>query len=64
MTESELLAWGKQEHQIRLDDIARVRAGALSISDAQEAANLRSRRAGISADATHRALRLARISRI
>jgi hypothetical protein len=63
MTESELLAWGKHEHVTRMADIERVKAGLLPLIEAQEAANNRSRMAGLSPGATDRALRLARNAR-
>lgn len=63
MTEVELQAWGKQEHETRLDDIARVKAGTLSLEGAQAAARLRRRRAGISPAVCDQALRLARAAR-
>jgi hypothetical protein len=63
MTETELQAWGKQEHEIRLDDIARAKAGMISLEDAQAAAKLRRRRAGLSLTVCDQALRLARVAR-
>lgn len=63
MTEVELQVWGKQEHETRLDEIALVKAGTLSLEDAKAAAKLRRRRAGLSHTVCDQALRLARVAR-
>lgn len=63
MTEEELTVWGRQEHEKRLDDMARIRSGTLSLVGAQSSALLRSWKAGLTLVETDQALRLARVAR-
>lgn len=47
MTEEEKRAWGKAEADARLADIAAVKAGTISLEDAQRRARSRSRKSGM-----------------
>lgn len=56
MTEGERIAWGTQEHHLRLTDIAAVKAGTLSLEAAQANARRRSRQSGMTPSRAHAAL--------
>lgn len=47
MTDAELAAWGKQEHEARLADIAAAKAGTMTLEQAQKNARSRARKAGL-----------------
>lgn len=56
MTETERIEWGKAEHHARLADIAAVKAGEISLEEAQSRARKRSRQSGMTPHQAYTAL--------
>lgn len=62
-TKQDLIEWGRQEHEARVDDLARVAAGSMSLDDAKRSSRVRASRAGMTIAQADKALRAARIAR-
>jgi len=56
MTEEERLAWGAQEHRTRIDDIAAVKRGEITLKEAQKRARKRSRESGMTPHQSYSAM--------
>lgn len=54
MNEQEKQAWGKTEADARLSDIAAVKAGMMSLEEAQRRARARSRKSGMTPSESYR----------
>lgn len=56
MTEAERIEWGKQEHHARMADVAAVKAGRLSLEEAQARTRSRSASSGMTPHQSYSAL--------
>lgn len=56
MTEDERIQWGKTEDGLRKTDIAAVKAGAMTLEEAQKRARSRSRQSGMTPHQAYMAL--------
>lgn len=59
MTDDELAQWGVQEQRIRVEQLARVDRGEMTMRECRELASVRRSRAGLTSDQTARAILLA-----